>query len=245
MAAETTLTPEQVKDFQNRLKQSIEIADKAIYDSAQKLPSLLDAMSSLTEDILTAGYLVETKKNVRRTYDDAIENWELWKKSLWSVVGTGTVEGRPLTVKTAEGLIQMPAKAIKNAQGAVALVNQYAKGDILIGAVGKVFGDIAEILKVGLDAVMAVAKGALSVVGTVGKALNWLPWVIGGVIVLPLLLRTFSAYKRGGATAAAEEAAGQIERGRAAAGRAVAAGARKLATRGMAGMRRSRGIRRV
>jgi hypothetical protein len=70
--------------------------------------------------------------------------------------------------------------------------------------------------------------------------LKWLPWVIGGAIVLPPLLRSFSAYKRGGAAAAADEAAGSIERGRSAAASAVATGARKLATRGMAGAPRRR-----
>jgi len=70
--------------------------------------------------------------------------------------------------------------------------------------------------------------------------LKWLPWIIGGAIVLPPLLRSFSAYKRGGAAAAADEAAGSIERGRSAAASAVATGARKLATRGMAGAPRRR-----
>lgn len=64
------------------------------------------------------------------------------------------------------------------------------------------------------------------------KPFQWLPWIVGALVLGPFILRSFVGYRRGGAEGAAEAAAGELERGRAATGRAIASGAKAVATRG-------------
>ena len=235
-----TLSPEKVAAFQKGLKEAILTADKVIYDTQQQLPGAMDTFASGLENVLTLGYLKETKANILRSYASRVADWESRKKILWDIVGTGRIDGAVPTEKQVEGAFFMVSGSIKACNEAIATVNQYTKGTILTGAVAKVFGDIADAFSAAFDAVIAILKGLAKAAAGAGAAIGWLPWIVGGAIVLPLLLKTFSAYKRGGSAAAADEAAGQIERGRSAAASAVSSGARKLITRGMAGVKRRR-----
>lgn len=241
MADDKQLSPEGLKEFQNALKEAILTADKAIYDTAQQLPSTVNKIDSFLEDVLTFNALSETKKRILAAYSNTVETWELQKKGLWGIVGSGTIEGRPVTEKSVKMAFDVVTTNIRLARDAISNVNQYAKGTVLPVAVGTVFAGFVEVLNVALEAVFSLLKGTVKVIGSAGTALGWLPWIIGGVIVVPFLLRTFSAYKKGGASAAAEEAAGSIERGRSAAASAVSSGVRKFATRNpLAGASRRR-----
>lgn len=231
--AEKNLTPEQLKDFSARLKKAIETADAAIYGTARDLPSAWDKVASAFENVLTLGVLTETKANVARSYQFSVNNWESRKKILWSMVGATTFDGQPINERVERAAFAMVQGSIDEVRKAIATVSDYGKGTVLSTAIGDAFGKILSILSGAFDTVVTLGKAAVTTA-------SWLPWIIGGAIILPFALRTFSAYKRGGAAAAADEAAGSIERGRSAAGSAIATGARKLATRGMAGMRRRR-----
>ena len=227
------LTGEALAKAQAGLRDSIRIADEAIYSPDTNINSFWDRYNNLIENVLTLGTLTEMKTNVNRSYAKALADWELRKTNVyWPAANHGTFEGEPLTDKQARTMFETIQADIKSVAVAVDTIGAYARGRVLDRAVTDVLGQIAKIFAKAGEAVGAVADGALTVAAVIGKAL---PLIIGILVLAPFVLRTFSAYRRGGASAAADEAAGQIERGRAAAGRAVSKGARMALTRGMAG----------
>lgn len=229
----TLLTPVETTQLQADLKKAILLSDVAIYGTAKELPTTWDKFTSMVEDLFTFGTLTEVKERVTRLHKTALDNWESRKKILWDVVGTGKFEGQPLNETQREGLFKMVYDSIGETRRAIELVNEYAKGDVLTSAVEDTFGKLTNTLSDSYDSVLELAKGVASVAEGVGTTLkaggSALPWIIGALLIGPFVIRSFLGYKRGGSAGAAEAAAGELERSRAASGRAVASGARAAA----------------
>lgn len=236
----------------------LEVAKKAVRDAilatdevfynqiAKQLPTAWQRWKAWTESKGIIGRIAgvgDIQERVTANMNESFRLWETLKNSLlWPVANTGKLGEPPETVNKpqVEYLLCRVVLRVEAARKDLALVDEWNKGNVGDAAIRKTFGDMAETMNKLFEAVKALID---TVADTAKLTFRWLPWVIGGVIVLPFLFRTFSAYKRGGAAAAADEAAGSIERGRARAADAVASGTRKLLTRGMAGVKRRRNRR--
>jgi len=238
MSGGKPLTGESLEKAKAVIKDAILIADKVIYDPSTSLNAFWDKYNNLMEDLFTFGALRETKARWFAAYQMSLDNWEAGKKTLfWTAANNGTVDNKPMTDKQAEVMLELIQDNIKSVSNAVTGINLYATGKIIDRAILEYLGAVAKKFKEAGDAVGDLLSGLLKVLATVGK---FLPWIVGALILGPFLLRTFAGFKRGGAAGAAEEAAGQLERGRS----AVASGARSIVTRGMAGApRRRRSLR--
>lgn len=242
MDPNTVLTGAALAAAKDSLKKSILLADDAIYKTAGQLPTWFDRSRSLLEDALTFGVFNETRARVLESYNSAVSNWETFKKTAWEAANNGTVEGRPMTLKQATAIAQYIERLVKSVQSSIQTVSDYTRGTVLWKSVGQTFtdvvgglGNIGVALGKLVSALAAIAGGAAD---TAAKTVNWLPWIVGALVLGPFVLKSFAAYKRGGAAAAAEAAAADLEAGRAAAGRgarAVWEGGKSLAKRAGSG----------
>ena len=217
------------------IKKAIALTDEAIYKTLGQLPSWLDRQMQGLEDTLTFRAFRDTRYRILRSYDGSVQNWEVFKKVAWEAANNGTVDGKPMTLKQATVIIGYMQKLVASTQKSIELVAEYAKGTVVWEAVAKTFGDIGKALANIGNAIGALAQGASSTVSIIGPAL---PWIVAALVLGPFLLRSFAAYKKGGVTAAAEAAAGELEAGRAAVGRgakAVWEGGKSLAKRAASG----------
>lgn len=226
------------------IKDAITSTDKVFYGEVGKqLPTAWQKWKAWTDAHTITGTIIGVGELQQRVTDGMNERFRMWEVAkrdlLWPAANNGQVGQPPhsINVDEAQWLLCFTAGLVFDVRKQIDLVNEWNKGNVGDAAIRKTFGDIAETLGKLFDAVKALADG---VADTAKYAFDWLPWIIGGALILPFALRTFSAYRRGGAAAAADEAAGQIERGRASAGSAISTGARKLLTRGVAGVRRRR-----
>jgi hypothetical protein len=145
----------------------------------------------------------------------------------------GTISGVPATKAQVDAMLRVFGSQIRlYAEGAdvyasaaltkafkTAIAEQTAKAFALANKLAEGIGSVIE--------------GGADVIDKAGKALGWLPWVLGAIVVGPLLLKTFSGYKSGGARGAADAASGELERARGAL-------ARKAKLAGVHRRRRSR-----
>lgn len=224
------------------LKKAILTTDDAIYKTAAQLPNWFDRSRSLLEDALTFGVFKETRERVVESYKTSVSNWETFKKTAWEAANNGTVDGQPMTLKQAKAVAQYMERLVKATQASISTVSDYARGTVLWKSVGKTFeGIITGLANAGkllgevVGALGTVAEGAGKTAAIAG---NWLPWIVGALVLGPFILRSFAAYKKGGSGAAAEAAASDLEAGREAAGRgakAVWEGGKSLAKRAASG----------
>jgi hypothetical protein len=156
-----------------------------------------------------------------------------WRGVAQEIVDKGTVSGKPVTQFQAQNVLRAGSNAASIYSDAMqnwinTLPTSIGGKTALDGA--KYIAQRGKELADALDAILRAAT----------KLVKWLPLIVVGALVIPFLFRTGSAYKRGGTAAALDEAAGQIERGRSAAGRGFSWAARKAGSGGIAGMRRRR-----
>jgi hypothetical protein len=221
------LAGDALKAAQAKIKEAILAADEAIYKTAGDLPGKLSRAMAGVEDVATLGVLNETRRRIDESYRWNVANWETYKKIAWPAANAGTVDGQIMSAKQAEGVIYGISSNVRGVETAIQTVQDYAKGTIIWKSTGQVFINILSALAgVGKTlndlgkAAGAIASGAAKTGESIG---NWLPWIIGALVLGPLLLRSFAGYKKGGAGGAAEAAAAELESGR----RAVGEGARK------------------
>lgn len=224
------------------IKAAIEQADIAIYQTANQLPTWLERQMQGMEDTLSLGVFRETRSRILKSYVWNRDNWEVFKNSYaWPAV-SGLVDGKPMTQTQAIAVLKGIQSNVKSVQRSIELVEEYAKGTVIwksssaaFGGILQAFAQIGQTLGKLVEAIAALGGGAADTGKIVG---GLLPWIIGALLLGPLLLRSFAAYRKGGAGAAADAAAGELEAGRAAAGRGVRAaweGTKSLAKRAASG----------
>lgn len=84
-----------------------------------------------------------------------------------------------------------------------------------------VFGVLTQMFDTAMTTLLEIQKGFGGAAQTFAKMLPYLPWIIVGAFLAPSVIRFFTKRKREGSVAAWEQAAGDIEGGRRAAGRAA------------------------
>ncbi len=164
-----------------------------------------------------------------RGVQNAYQTYVSWRGVAQEIVDKGTISGRAVTQWQAQNILRLGGNAVSIYGDAMEnFVNGLPTsiGGAAIASQAKRIAEIGNEMSKALEAILKATA----------KTLQWLPVIVVVALVAPFLFRTASAYKRGGSAAAFDEAAGQIERGRSAAGRAV----RKAASGGIAGMRRRR-----
>lgn len=164
-----------------------------------------------------------------RGVQNAYQTYVSWRGVAQEIVDKGTISGRAVTQWQAQNILRLGGNAVSIYGDAMEnFVNGLPTsiGGAAIASQAKRIAEIGNEMSKALEAILKATA----------KTLQWLPVIVVIALVAPFLFRTASAYKRGGSAAAFDEAAGQIERGRSAAGRAV----RKAASGGIAGMRRHR-----
>lgn len=235
------LTGEQLAKAQASIKEAIRLVDDAVYvQLANQLPTLWERWKAWTEANLSIiGRLADVKATQQRISDGLAQErflWEALKKNLlWPAANQGRIgEGdfnRAINADEVKWLLCSAQSTVERYGVLVDLADQFSKGSIGFSAVSKLFVAVAERIAKLSSAVGKVADAGTMVIG-------WLPWIAGALILGPFLLRSFSAYRRGGASAAADAAASSLEEGRAAVGRGARAaweGGKSLAKRAASG----------
>jgi hypothetical protein len=213
------------RTVQSEIRKSILAADEAIYGAAKNAPGIWEKLKGFVISPLTSFLSADTRNRVALAVRDRVDQWELFKKTLWEAANQGTITAdgvtRSMTPDEAKRLLNLISRQIVLMQDAVELSNSVTVGALLqTAAKSTVEGILERFKKAGdtvnaaLDAIMALLKGAAEIVKKAGEWLEYLPYIVVGAIVLPFAFRAFSSYKKGGATAAADYAAGAIEAGR-------------------------------
>lgn len=133
----------------------------------------------------------------------AVANQEF--SSLLTALRAGAINGLRITNESFKALVVRLATSLKNYAKALEAWNARSPTAVLGDLAKSAFALSVEVLKRVSD--IAMLPGRIIMWGAIGVA---------AIFLLPPLLRTFSAYKRGGARAAADEAAASLERGQAA-----------------------------
>jgi hypothetical protein len=149
----------------------------------------------------------------------------------------GTIAGNPASKEQIDRLLALGGRIVNTYAEGARYMEQFATTSIA----KKALADSAKrALTLGnklAEGVGALIEGGAEVIKKTGQALGWLPWVLGAIVVGPLLLKTFSGYKTGGSRGAADAASGELERARG----ALTSGGKALARRaGLSGTRRRR-----
>ena len=165
----------------------------------------------------------------RRMYETAQDEKRLimqWFDIAKEFVTKGTISGRTATKEEAAALLRLGSSEINNYAGALKDSMEFAPSAIA----GRALGAVAtRLFGIGDD----LAKAAESILKGAATALQWLPIALAVIVIGPLLLKTFSGYKSGGARGAADAASGELERARSTI-------ARKAGISGLRRRRRSR-----
>lgn len=235
------LAGENLAKAKESLAEAIRRVDRAIYSEMNaQLPTTWERFKAWQEaNISVIGQLADIGSLQRRldqSLTDERVTWEAQKKQLlWPAVNAGTIgEGAAAhTINEAEYryLICTMQARVGRLDVLVQLFDQWSKGSVGANAIRAVLSGVGDFLA-------NLGKITFKVVETGAAAANWLPWIVGALVLGPFLLKSFAAYKRGGAGAAAEAAAGELEAGRAAVGRGARAaweGGKSLAKRAASG----------
>lgn len=129
-----------------------------------------------------------------------------------SVITTGSYQGHALTQEDTGALMQRILTAVRSLSAAVEQYNKSSPGEVTVAVAKNLAGIASDI--------------AGYVADTIQRPWTIFKWVlIGGaaIFILPPLLRTLAAYRKGGTTQALEEAASQTESAR----EAIKSGAKK------------------
>jgi hypothetical protein len=236
------LTGKALDEAKATIKQAILLGDEAIYKTLGQLPSWLDRQMQGLEDTLTLGALRETRRRILVSYQDSVLTWESFKKIAWEAANNGTFDGKTITGQQAVAIVKYIERLVASTQRSLELVVQYAKGTVIWKATGETLSGIVIALGrigTGLGKLLAsLSEAAAGAADVAAKGINWLPWIAGALILGPFVLRSFVAYRKGGAEAAAEAAAADLEAGRAAVGRGARAaweGGKSLVKRAASG----------
>lgn len=145
----------------------------------------------------------------------------------------GTISGAPATKAQVDGMLRVFGSQIRLYAEAADVYASAAVTKVFKTAIAEQTAKAFALANKLAEGVGALAEGGAETIKRAGQALGWLPWALGAIVVGPLLLKTFSGYKSGGARGAADAAAGELSRARGAL-------ARKAKLAGVHRRRRSR-----
>lgn len=148
----------------------------------------------------------------------------------------GTILGKPVTSGQIKMLTKVMVDSIANYRSAIEGAASSSSSALLKAALLSMGSKLAEAGNTLWEAVLNFLNGVGKTINAGGTLLRWLPVIVVALVVGPSLLRTVSSGRKGGASAALDTAAGELESGRNAAGRGVRAAANRLKP-GFAGMK--------
>jgi hypothetical protein len=220
---------------QEEIKKSIRAADEAIYGAARNAPGIWEKLKGFVISPLTSFLSADTRNRVAMAVRDRVDQWELFKKTLWEAANHGTITAdgvaRSMTPDEAKRLLNVISRQIVLMQDAVELSNSVTVGALLqTAAKSTVEGILERFKKAGdtvnaaLDAIMALLKGAAETVKKAGEWLEYLPYIlVGGIVLFYVVPTVLKARREGSAGLEADLRAGRsrIESGARAAGSAA------------------------
>jgi hypothetical protein len=179
-------------------------AQKVVADASVALGSAIaEADAKLSRPAAGPGRnAYDALMSMKRTQDS-------WFITAREFVTTGAIEGVPATTEQVQKLLKLGSKLANDYAVGVTTVSQYTVSNIAVNALASVAG---RLFNVGNQ----LAEGAGAIVGGAATLMKWLPAILVAIVVGPLVLKTFSGYKSGGARGAADAAAGELSRARSA-----------------------------
>lgn len=131
-----------------------------------------------------------------------------------TAVASGSYQGHIITAEDVSNLLSSIRGSLEKYQAAVKAWNDSSPVAVAFTVVSRMFNTAIETL-------ISIQEGFAGAVQTGAKWIPWIPWLIVGAFVVPFALRVWSKKRREGSEAAMDYAAGSIESGRAATGRAA------------------------
>jgi hypothetical protein len=186
-----TFKPEELKKLQKL------VADSAVQigkDIAEVDRNLSTAWTK------TQQRFIDVMSNTKQTLTS-------WYAVAYEISSRGTVSGLPVTTDQADKFLKLGGRLVSTYSEAAQAVAQYAPTQLIKNAIA----DVAIRL---MGIANKLFEGVADILDTAASSLGWIPWVIGAIVVGPLILKTFSGYKSGGARGAADAAAGELSRAR-------------------------------
>lgn len=196
------------------VRQAIVEVDQAVYYQYNKGTSVWDDLKIGFENAATLWAFSDIRARVWDQYTSTVQDWELQKRAWIEVLDRGTLaNGSPITVAWCMKAVTQIKKIPERLRQILNIVDEYGRGTVFTNKVlGKMAASASERMNQANEALDALLKALLSILQATASVL---PWAILVLIFGPFLLRSFVAWRRGGATAAAEAAASSIEAGRA------------------------------
>ncbi len=128
----------------------------------------------------------------------------------------GTISGKPATEEQVDAMLRVFGSEIRLYAEAADVYASAAATEVFKTAIAEQTAKAFALANKLAEGVGALVEGGAETIKRAGQALGWLPWVLGAVIVGPLLFKAFVAYRARGASGAAEAAAGELESARSA-----------------------------